>query len=401
MKTTFKRIIEIIVVLVLVHLFCFSYSYYLDSKIDDLYKIHQVSVNHVSGLSEKDKGNFLIDKAMTTSNMFVMGSSELGSGGEYNIKEYFPNNKYDGDASFVGHAYVQNALHAMDLAANYEKIKDKDLVIVESIQWFMDNDIDGPGFFSNFSELQFYEFLHNEKLSESTKRYLCERYVQIEADNIEGETHYYSQTYILAKLYIGDSLWSKTLYALIKPYYGERYLFLKLKDQYNSYQYLKSLPLEEVQKERTINWSNEYKKAEKSGEKAVTNNDFYVNDDYYNEYLADGIEDKRNNLVDRPLMVSNEWNDYQFFIKVCEELDLHPYIVIMSTNGLWYDYCGWSKETRDTYYNKVDNIAEENGLSTLNLKDKEYEPYFYVDVMHLGWKGWPYVTENVLKHYAK
>lgn len=45
--------------------------------------------------------------------------------------------------------------------------------------------------------------------------------------------------------------------------------------------------------------------------------------------------------------------------------------------------------------------AEKYGFDVLTMEDKEYEPYFMRDVMHLGWKGWLYVDEKITEHYAK
>ena len=44
-------------------------------------------------------------------------------------------------------------------------------------------------------------------------------------------------------------------------------------------------------------------------------------------------------------------------------------------------------------------MAKEKGFEVLNLKDEEYTPYFMYDVMHLGWKGWIKVEEELYKHY--
>ncbi len=100
-------------------------------------------------------------------------------------------------------------------------------------------------------------------------------------------------------------------------------------------------------------------------------------------------------------MTSREWDDYEFFLKLCRELGLKPYVVLESTNGRYYDYAGIEKQKRDELYDRQEKMAEEYGIDALNLKDYEYEPYFYCDVMHLGWKGWPYVTQQIVEHFSK
>jgi D-alanine transfer protein len=53
---------------------------------------------------------------------------------------------------------------------------------------------------------------------------------------------------------------------------------------------------------------------------------------------------------------------------------------------------------RDFYTTSCAGCCDKHDVQYLNLQDKEYEPYFYFDVMHLGWKGWLYVDEQFCKH---
>ena len=98
---------------------------------------------------------------------------------------------------------------------------------------------------------------------------------------------------------------------------------------------------------------------------------------------------------------STEWDDFRFFLRVCKELQIEPYVVIMSTNGRYYDHIGIDVQKRTDYYNAMERMVDGANYEALNLKDWEYEPYFYCDVMHLGWKGWIYVAENIVNHFAK
>jgi D-alanine transfer protein len=58
------------------------------------------------------------------------------------------------------------------------------------------------------------------------------------------------------------------------------------------------------------------------------------------------------------------------------------------------------KEKRDAFFDKAEQMAKERGFEVLNLKDEEYTDYFMYDIMHLGWKGWLKVEEDIYKHYA-
>ena len=54
-----------------------------------------------------------------------------------------------------------------------------------------------------------------------------------------------------------------------------------------------------------------------------------------------------------------------------------------------------------TARNRIAQLSNEYGFDCLKTDDKEYEPYFYCDVMHLGWKGWPYVLQNIIEHFEE
>ena len=421
-------LVKFFVVIFLVVIFLTGYSIYLDKKIDKLYDENKQMVNHINGLAEKDKGNSLISRSLVDGNILLMGSSELTSPVPENIKNFFPNNFYAYDISTVGHATVQNALHAMNLGANSDSIQDNPVMIVESLQWFMNDEINVPGFFSNFSELQFYEFLNNKKISKDNKIYLCKRYMELEnsndirikpqllskfsdgyinklvnlfPSNIVMSNITNKQTFLLARLYSSENLIEKILYYVMKPYYWIRYKILNIRDKYYAYQWLNSLG-EIVSKESIdIDWNDEYLKAEKTGKESCTNNDIFVYDEYYDTYLKEKWTELKNGYDNVELMTSNEWNDFEFFLNVCDDLGIKPYIVIMSTNGLYYDYTGMNKARRDELYDKIDMLSSNHKFDVLNLKDYEYNPYFYCDVMHLGWKGWTYVTQKAIEHFSK
>ena len=74
---------------------------------------------------------------------------------------------------------------------------------------------------------------------------------------------------------------------------------------------------------------------------------------------------------------------------------------MMNTNGYYYDYIGIDKDTRNDLYNWVEGQAESYGFDCLNLSEKEYEPYFMRDVMHLGWKGWLYVDQKLTEYFSE
>jgi len=425
-----------IVILGLVSFYC-GLSAWLDHGISKCYLRDPSAFNHMQGVDEKDKGDALLEQTLSQANLVLMGSSELSSPVDENPAHLFPNNLYETDVTMIGHAGVQNAIHAMTLgSANSELFANKDVVMIESLQWYMDEDTDPGAFFSNFSELHFYEFLYNDKISPANKEYLCRRYIQMEQKNFadgyevigdhivhddpiskfvsglfgvlkgsgykmfEGSLTF-PETYVLADLYVSDSIAGRGVYYITRPYYWMRHKVLSLKDKYDAYLGMRQVSEHDEQRPISIDWNELYTRAMTEGEQACTNNDLFVYDDYYTTYLRDDFEEKRGMYDNTPLMESGEWDDLDFFLGVCKDLGIKPYIVAMSANGRYYDHVGFDKGERDELYDRIAYISKQNGVDCLMIKDKEYEPYFYCDVMHLGWKGWPYVIENIIDHFSE
>lgn len=455
MKSAFKKIAYLLAVVIFVCILLNVAESYINRQIEEMYRDNKEILDNISGPDEKEKGNVWLENSAKGDSLLLVGSSELVSPVEQNPINYFPNNYYPHNISCIGHTCVQNYLNAVKFGSNSNNVFTKNnVVVIESLQWFMEDEINAEGFMANFSELQFYEFLHNPKISKKNKQYLCNRFLQIEESKektsieqntadiektgmglpvIGGEKAAsflvgmstskklvfdsskvdYLQTHCLAKLYTSNNVFEKGIYYCTKPYYYLRYRFLRLKDSVNTYMYLKSVRGSKLSAiwtysyikdpkrgKRTLDWKKEYQKANAEGKVKIAGNDMCVDEEYYKEKLAPNLKNWKGIYGSIPLQTSNEWKDYEFFLSVCDELDIRPYIVVASTNGKYYDYLGLSKNKRDKYYDRVQTMAEKNGNTVLTLRNKEYEPYFYRDVMHLGWRGWLYVDQKISERYC-
>lgn len=136
------------------------------------------------------------------------------------------------------------------------------------------------------------------------------------------------------------------------------------------------------------------------GKEACTNNNFYVNNHYYTTYIQLKLNMLKNTNCNVDLLKSKELGDFNIFLESCKELGIKPYIVFMPTNGFYYDYTGLTQDKRLALYNKLESISKTYGFEYLDMREKEYEPYFFNDVMHIGWKGWLYVNRKITEHYS-
>lgn len=374
-----------------------GFNYYLDSN---LQQMDLSSVEHKYG----NQSDFILEESIRENNIILMGSSELASPVPQIPVNMFPNQDLKSDVTIDGVAYVQSLLHSMNLAgvaksskanSSSEKVN---IVIVVSLQWFFNNDIDSNGFAANFSEIQFWDYMYNKNISEKNKKVVCKR-----TNELLNLQKGFEDVKVFTYLYPKNNTVSKTCLAILDPYYKAKYWLLELQEKYQLYKSVITSKEDNKVADNSykiIDWDEETASAEEMGKKEATNNEFFVADEYYDMYLRENIKDVEDYSSNEKL-ISREREDFETFLSTCKDLNIEPYIVMMNTNGAYYDYIGIDSETRNELYSWVRSEAEKYGFDVLTMEDKEYEPYFMRDVMHLGWKGWLYVDEKITEHYAK
>lgn len=392
-----KKVICIILPIFVGVVTYFAVNVFLDNKIEYLVNSKNLKSLEVAyGQALKDKGVVINEYFNNDNSLIIQGSSELSSHVDQVPTKFFPLRDFDYDIVTNGRAYVQNLQQASILGSQHKEFKDTKIALVVSLQWFENaNGISETSFESTFSPVQFYNFLSNSKLSNDLKV----RYATRISELLKNTSQFVPEK-IYADLFISDKTIDNMLKVLFKPYYFLREKLVTSKDKGLLYRYLINLPdKEEGVTEKSVDWNEEVIKAENQGDEAVNNNNFMVNDEYYDKYLRGNVEKNKDINKDMNLMISKEFDDYKIYLDTCEELGISPYIIIMPTNGLWYDHKGMTKDKRDAFYDEVERLAKEKSFDVLNLKDEEYTPYFMTDVMHLGWKGWLMIDEELYNKY--
>lgn len=393
----FKLYIAIVMPIFIGIITFYSINKFLDKEILKMLNEKELSyITNEYGSIYKDKGVLINEYFSEQDTITIQGSSELASDVSQLPSRFFPIEGLNSTIVTNGRAYVQALQHATILGSQDVDLRNSKVAIIISLQWFENpKGIDCNSFSSTFSPVQFYNFLNNQKLSDETK----EKYA-LRVSELLSSSSQFAPEKLYATMYINDNIISQIGEILFKPYFFIREKVVASKDKGLLYRRLKELPEkgEEINK-KEVNWSEEYVIAEQQGRAAVTNNDFYVNDKYYDANLKDKLNSQKDISKNIDLMISREFEDYNLYLDVCEELGIDPYIIIMPTNGLWYDYKGMTKEKRDQFYDEIEKIARDRNFEVLNLKDEEYTPYFMTDVMHLGWKGWLKVDEAIFNEF--
>ena len=358
------------------------YDFYLNEHILSDYNSSFASIY---GIDEMNKGIAILKNNANNGDIILLGSSEMANGDHIpqNAANMFPNTDLNSNIDLVGRAGVQSLLNAIKVGALSDDFKNKKIVFLVSPQWFLNEEIDVNAFRAHFSEVQFYEFMNNKNISNSVKEYVCNRNTSL----LTAET----KPYFYSKFYVRTDSVSKIFFKCLEPYYNFYEHFLKLKDKHTSYKVIKKFKNSPKKEIKTINWEEEFVKAQELGKSECTNNEFYAFDSYYTDYLLPVIDKVKNSNNNVDLLKSKEFNDYKVLLETFKQTGVNPYIVFIPTNGYYYDYTGLSKDKRNKFYNELVNITKSYEFDYLNLQDKEYEPYFLADVMHLGWSGWLYV----------
>lgn len=301
--------------IVCILVFVSAFNMVVDKKYKKLLESKDITtLKHTYNQIIRDRGEVLKDSMHSDNDLMILGSSELSSPLDQNPVKMFPSKEANYDVSIYGRAHTQTLQHSAILSSTKNLSADDKIVIIISAQWFDFDPIKGNAseFSVNFSDLQLYDFLNNDKLSKDSKKYYAER-----VGDLLEQSGEYTEEGIYAKLYSKDTIASNIILNILKPYYKFKEYMLVTKDKVQAIMAIDSLE-DKISSDtlRRINWSQEYKKAEEQGESKVTNNDLYVDDDYYNTYIKDNYDSVKDKWKEKNLLSAPELDDYKLFLQV-------------------------------------------------------------------------------------
>lgn len=309
----------------------------------------------------------------------VLGSSELSSPVRQNPSRFLPANISDFDMFLNGRGHTQSLVHAILLSAMAENVDDK-VVLIVSPQWFTPAGIIPEAFQSVFSQAAYNGMLRDDKLSPELRQRLEARAAELGAvsppaagprELLEASTDWVSDT-AAARIELLQS-------AQVSARYHGPYAVAE-----------GAVPVDQ------FDWEAALAEAAAEGD-AASSNEFDVYDEYFDKYMKEKLPSLKGSASDADYSSdSPEWGDLALFLDVAKAHDKEVLLVSVPMHGRWSDYTGYSEPKRAKYYERVRALAKEKGVRLADFSDREYEPYFLADVMHLGWKGWLDVTHAVV-----
>ena len=366
------------IVLVLITLVILNKTYI--KKIEDYYKVNDNSVRYSTAF-EKYKSKDIILENITPKTLVLLGSSELTTtiNEEYHPKKIF--NYEDFNIMQIGVGNSQNIIHAATIGSIGNDIRNNEIVMIQSIQWFDNkNGILKDAFLSRISSEHVYNTMVNDKISKETKEKFINRVIELSSTNKVLNKKYRSY-----KKYFVEEQGNFITGEFLKL---DNY-FYKLK---NKYEFFKNKGRENYplsgEKTPDYNWKELDEKVTEQAKERTNNNDYQIDNTYYDKYIKTKYDQLKNSSKNTKYDESKEYDDLDILLSIVKDLNLNMKFAILPANGKWSDYIGIDSEKRKVAYSKLKEIAKKNNIEVMDYSSKEYEEYYMYDAMHLGWRGW-------------
>ena len=379
--------------------FSLGLNKYLDNSIENsITKKDLVPIMNDSLSTVKDKGIIVNDFFLNNQEIMMLGSSELGHSTKQHPTYYFNTNRSKNKLFTIGRAYTQSFQDATIVGSTNPNVRDKKVVLLISMQWFMDaNGVTNSHYQGRFSPVQFYAFLDNPKISQKLKF----KFVNRVGELLTGSDEFAAEK-VYAKLYISKKPLDIIEKTLLYPYFEVRRYSVKLKEKGDLFKSLAILDNKKPEiKGEPIDWQYEKKQAIEDAKKRVGKNIFNIDKGYYKKYFKHGLKNKKNKYINVKLNESKEFEDLDFSFEIYQELGIKPVVVLLPSMDKFYDFSGITKDKRDIFYDKVQTMVKNRGFEVIDLRSKETEKYYLRDVMHLGTKGWVDVCEKLFEIFKQ
>lgn len=333
-----------------------------------------------------------IEKNLKKGTALVVGSSEFRRvyDSEFHPKQAV--NAKDESFMLVGEGSFQSLSHAIRLGALSNSVPDQKVTIILSPQWFSDTGINPTAFTSRFSEDNFIGLLKAPNVSKETKKAIVKRTNKLLAgapqllERVKG----YEDSYLRGDASMLDNAYTGVFQSLMSLKADVAFMYnYKTQNVYGRNAHPKP-------KFNGIDKKKLEEEAERIGKQSVTN-PYNMDDYYFNAYFKKELAKFKNSQSNRSYAKSPEYDDLKLFLDVCKDAEIKVNIISVPVNGYWYDYMGFSKEDRQTYYQNIRNISKQYNTALTDLSSYEYEKYFFEDGIHFTWKGWIHVNESIVE----
>lgn len=312
----------------------------------------------------------------------ILGSSELEKPDPFHPVHMFRTMNTGKKPFLIGTGGSTSIIHAINIGSKVGQIKDKKLAIIISPQWFTNKGVLDENFSARYSELQLNDLLNNDKLSLAFKKKMSQRLMDFTATKDMRAVEQYANDDDHHTSSIGDKVYT---------------------DLMQKNDALKSVLMVTnnfVNNSKTVdvkgkNWDEITQIAANYGKQHATNNVYGMDNDYYKKILHHQKKLFRNHEF---FMDSKEFGDLDLLLEALKEAKADPLFIVIPVNGKWYDHINLPVQRRQPVYQKIKDEINQYGFKTYDMTNLDYEPYVVKDAVHIGWKGWVYADEAMIRH---
>ncbi len=323
--------------------------------------------------------------------LLIFGSSELTSLESYeNTVGSFLNGD-EMNIITIGAGYFQSLSHTITLGAISDEISSKKIALFISPQWFDADGISNDAFSSRMSEDEFLEFLYNPKIKEEYKTYVTERTIALLQNSPTQLKRIEKYSNAMHNPFSIDSLYT----AIMRKFWNYRAKYA-VYEQIDNMRPEEDIPYYDLS---NIDFEQILQLAENQGKESCTNNEFGIDDFYWKEYVEKKYLQGETKDKKQGYNKSVEYDDLRCFLSLARDLDFEVYVVSIPVNEKWYRYTGI---LFDEYYDNIRLLVSEyNNVIFFDMTKYADEKYFLRDIMHLGWKGWARINEELYKAFTR
>lgn len=330
------------------------------------------------------RGNSIKNEAVKSGEYVpFFGSSELSR-----ISPFHPSvlaKKYNRNYTpfLLGAPGTQSLTQYMMMQSFGSDLKDKKVVFILSPQWFVKGGIKRAYFDAYFSELQTYTWaIKLDKVSE-TDKYLAKRLLAYGKVN-------HDETLKLMLREIAKGKVPTTKQVDVAKFHIN---MLNREDELFSEIGLLSKNSQIAQQAKKLPAAyNEQKldeQAKEIGQKATTNNSFGIENNFYTHRIKPRLAKFNDSQVKWDYRYSKEFSDFQLVLDQLAKENTQALFIIPPINGKWSEYTGLSQNMLQEFSKKITYQLRSQGFNQIAyFTNKDQEPYFMTDTIHLGWRGW-------------
>lgn len=387
-----KGFLSLFIALVLFAVFVFFPNSWIKAWISDE-NVEQAKTN-MSPLVFQ--GMYLQERMLQEPNsMPLYGSSELNRFDPFHPYNYARATDAPYSTFMIGRGGMQSITHFLNFATQEKNLKDKKIVFIVSPQWFTEKGMGEFHFSPNYSMLHAYDLAYNKDIDVELRNRAMKRLLEFETVNRDQLL----RTIYQYQLSNGKERPVVGRLAMMAGHFQKA--LLEKKDLYYSIFPRESHKLKNNDKlVANQTFEQQLKNAEEYGKKRVSN-DLMIENKFYKRLVNADLTKFKGSRKNEDYTVSPEYEDFQLVIDILKDAGAKPLFISIPVNGYWYDYNEYPQERRQKYYEKMEQVLTNANVPYVDFSDHEYDPYFIMDTIHIAWKGWVYVDQELDNYWTQ